>query len=161
MKLLFGKTIFFGMIMFVGSSAFANFNGVWRGDAVVTTRDGREMYCDEIILNVTQTEDKMEFGNFRYACDEFAFNFTPPVLSLSKKKILSQDVTWDGKNVGKITATKADLLFPLAKETDKARYTVRKKSEHQMDYIDEQIGVNAQTGKEEITKIHANLTRDQ
>lgn len=161
MKLLLGRTIFFGMVVFVGSTAFANFHGVWKGDAILTTRQGQQMYCDEIILNVTQSEDKMEFGNFRYACDEFAFNFTPPVLFLGEKNILSQDVTWDGKHVGKITATKADLLFPLAKETDKARYTVRKKSEHQMDYIDEQIGVNAQTGNQEITKIHANLTRVQ
>lgn len=160
MKLFLGHAIVFAVVLFVGSSSFANFTGVWKGDAVLTTRDGKELYCDEIIINVKHGEDKMEFGNFRYACDEFAFNFTPPVLSLGEKNIVSQDVTWDGKNVGKISATKADLLFPLAKETDKARYTVRKKSENQMDYIDEQIGVNPQTGAQEITRIHANLTRE-
>lgn len=156
MKLL---TAIFSFTLLASIPSLANFTGVWKGDAILTTREGKKMYCDEIIINVKHGADKMEFGNFRYACDEFAFNFTPPVLFLGEKNIVSQDVTWDGKNVGKISSTKANLLFPLAKETDKARYTVKKTADDQMDYIDEQIGVNPQTGVQEITKVHATLKR--
>lgn len=158
MKLLVGQIILLVGIVLVGSSSFANFTGVWAGEGSVTTRFGKEIYCDEIILNVSHNADKMEFGNFRYGCDEFAFNFTPPVLALGKKQFAGQETFWKEEMVGKVSATKANLLFPLA-NNGKARYTVKKTSEDEMEYMDEQIGINAETGLEEITTIKAKLKR--
>ncbi len=158
MKLIFAKSVLFSLILLVGSSSLANFTGVWMGEGTVTTRDGREISCNQFVLNVTHGTDKMEFGRFSYGCDEFAFNFTPPVLTLGEKKIVSQDTFWKEEKVGKISSTRADLLFPLA-NNGKARYTVRKTSDNEMNYLDEQIGINAETGKEEITAIRAKLKR--
>lgn len=144
------------LIVFSGSMAMANFTGNWRGDGTVTTRAGQEIYCDHIEINVRQSTDKIEFGSFKYGCDEFGFNFVPPVLTL-EKKFIGHNVFWKGEDVGSITTNKANLLFHLA-QNGKARYTV-KKSGDEMVYIDEQIGVNANSGKEEITTIRANLIR--
>lgn len=143
-------------VILIGSSAMANFTGNWRGDGTVTTRTGHVIYCDHMEINVYQDEDRIEFGNFKYGCDEFGFNFVPPVLKL-EKKLIGQKVSWKDHDVGTISKNKAKLLFPLANE-GKARYTV-KKSGNKMHYVDEQIGVNANSGAEEITRIEANLVR--
>src|SRR5690606_19415851 len=108
------KLLFILLVTLVGSYSYANFSGVWRGDAILTLRDGRTGYCDEVIINVNHGADKIDFGNFRYACGEFAINFTPPVLVLGPKKIVSQEAFWNEQSVGKISASKANLLFPLA-----------------------------------------------
>lgn len=151
------KLLFVLAILLLGSSSYANFTGVWQGDAIVTLKDGRTGYCDEIILIVNNhAADKIEFGKFRYACGEFAINFQPPVLTLGKKKMSGQDAFLKEEKIGKISSTKANLLFPLA-NNGKGRYTVKKVSENEVDYLDEQIGVNAETGKEEITSIKAKL----
>lgn len=139
----------------ISINSYANFSGIWQGDGIITLRDGRTAYCDEIILHVIHDTDKMEFGNFRYACGELAMNFTPPTLKFGKKKFGGKETFWNEEMVGKISDTKAKLLFPLT--TGKARYTVKKVSSDEMDYQDEQIGINANTGKEEITKIKAKL----
>lgn len=150
------KLLFVLMILLGGSYSYANFTGVWHGDAVVTLKNGKKAYCDEIILNVNQLEDRVEFGSFRYACGELAINFTPPVLALKEKKLLGQDAYWKEEKVGRISSTKANLLFQIS-DTAKGRYTVKKVSDVEMDYQDEQIGINSQTGKEEITIIQAKL----
>lgn len=142
------------IIILTASTGWANFSGTWRGEGTVTTRSGQVIYCDYIEINVQQSENKMEFGNFKYGCDEFGFNFTPPVLVL-EKKFTGHNVFWKDQDVGSVSTNRANLLFPLA-NNGKARYTV-KKSGKKMHYIDEQIGLNSNSGLEEITKIEADL----
>jgi hypothetical protein len=145
------KLLLIAATLLIGSSSFANFTGRWQGDGIVTTKDGKQVYCDEIIINVAQTDDKLTFGKFRYGCDELAFNFNPPEL-----KVEDGNVIWKDQDAGKITDKNANLHFVLA-NNGKSRYTAELESPNEMNYLDEQIDYNPNTGEEKITSIKAKL----
>ena len=147
------KPILILLTLCAATPAFADFTGRWKGTAVVTTRSGATIECDEIILNIRQLPDKFEFGTFRYACGAYGFNFTPPQL-----RIENGSVFWKDGSVGSVTPTTANLLFILA-NNGRARYTVSLTSPGEMNYLDEQIDFIPSTGEERITAIRARLVR--
>jgi hypothetical protein len=145
------KILLMAAVMFMGPYSFANFSGIWQGEGTVTLKDGRKVYCDEIILNVTQSKDKLSFGKFSYGCDELGFNFTPPEL-----KVVDGTVIYKDQNSGTITDTNAHLHFILA-NNGSSRYTAEMVSANEMNYLDEQIDTDPTTGVAKITAVQAKL----
>lgn len=138
-------------ILLVGSYSFADFTGDWAGEGTVTLKDGREIYCDEIEVRVTQSKEKLSFGRFRYGCDELAFSFVPPDLKVENERVI-----WKEADAGFVNDKKARLHFTLA-NNGRSRYSADLISETEMDYLDEQIDHNPDTGEEKITAIKAKI----
>ena len=145
------KILLAAAVLLLGSNSFANFTGQWQGEGIATMKDGREIYCDDIKIIVIHESDKLTFGNFRYGCDELAFNFTPPELKVEDGKVI-----WKEADAGTITDKKAKLHFTLA-NNGRSRYTGELVSDTELNYLDEQIDYNPETGEEKITAIKAKL----
>lgn len=138
----------------VYQEARADFTGRWRGPAVLTLKDGTRRACDEAAIEVAQDERSFSFGRFRYVCGEFGFSFTPPGFDIDSDGYVS----WRGKKVGSVQGGEVKLEFVLA-ANGKARYTARKVSAAELEYLDEQIEVDPATGAEKITSVRGRLLK--
>jgi hypothetical protein len=147
------KSLLMLLTLCAATPSFADFSGKWTGSAVDTTKDGSQIACDEVTLNVQHFPDRFEFGTFRYVCGNLAFNFTPP-----KMRIVNGEVFWKDLRAGVVTPTSVDLVFPLANKSY-SRYTVRLEPSGEMDYLDEEIDIDPATGKELVMSIRARLVK--
>jgi hypothetical protein len=144
------KLFLVASLILFGTNSFANFTGEWRGAGTLTTKNGEVFPCDTIIVRVKQEKDHLEFGKFYYGCGGLAVTFTPPTLNFNDQG----NVTWQDQNVGQITDTTANLHFIL-QNNGRSRYTATMTSPTEMDYMDEQIDVDA--GYEKVSPIQAKL----
>lgn len=147
------KTLLVATLLLLGSTSFAGFSGIWRGTGELTRKDGSKFSCEEIVLNISQSQDKVEFGKFYYACNSIAISFHPPIFGIENNR----DVVYQNKNIGSFDDKNAKILFPVS-ENAYNRYTVQKTSDITMNYSDEQIDVDT-NGNEQIVSIKATLRK--
>jgi hypothetical protein len=135
----------------------ANFSGRWTGEAQMTAKDGTVYLCEGVDIMVNQQTDKATFGNFTYSCGGYSFTFIPPTLTVNGDKVYYKNKYND--YIGTLTDSEAQLLFVVNDQNSRAKYTVKKISDTEIDYLDEQIDVDPDTGKDIEMSIHAQLKK--
>jgi len=134
--------------------ALADYSGTWTADEMqMVTKKGDTYICDELTINVNQQVDKITFGKFTYACGNFAFTFTPPTLRLDGEKVYFKNKYND--YIGTLTDKEVHLTYVINDKNGRTRITVKRVSDTELDYLDEEIDVDPNTGKDVEMTIHA------
>jgi hypothetical protein len=128
----------------IASATLANFSGRWRGETILTGKEGRKFLCEDTEINVDQKPEVIEFGDFYYGCGGLALRFHPSKLVY----VTPTELTWKDQQVGTVTNSDANLYFIINDKNGRARYTAKILGPDKISYKDEQFDVDPATGKE-------------
>jgi hypothetical protein len=150
------KALFFFLFLF-SFAAEANFSGQWSGEFRMTNKQGETYLCEELNFSVLQDQKQAVFGKWTYACGGYAFTYMPPTLQIDGEKVFLKNKYND--DVGTVSDSEADLMIVVNDVNGRTHIHVKKTSDTEMEYFEEQIDVDPNTGKDIKSIFEATLKK--
>lgn len=144
----------FFMLLFLCSSALADFSGVWLGEFKFTNQKGETFYCEDLTIRINQQIDYADFGKFSYGCGQLVISFVPPKLVFDGSRIILKNKYNDGE-VGYADEKEASVMVVVNDQGGKDRYHLQKLSNSEITYSFEQLTPEGET----VTAVKAILKK--
>ncbi len=138
------KAFFISLFFLLPCFAQANFSGSWMGEFLMTNKKGVTYLCDEMSFTVLQDQSQAVFGKWTYACGQFALTYTPPRLEIQGNKVFLKNKY--NNEIGVVTENEAELWIVVNDKNGRTHIKVKKISDNEMQYLEEQIDVDPETG---------------
>jgi hypothetical protein len=150
------KALFIFLFLF-SFAAHANFSGQWSGEFRMTNKKGETYLCDDLNFTVLQDQKQALFGKWTYSCGGYAFSYMPPTLQFDDGKVYLKNKYND--YVGTVSDNEADITVVVNDVNGRTHIHVKKTADSEMEYFEEQIDVDPDTGKDVKSIFEATLKK--